>query len=636
MKRIRELSIVLVSLFVLSANCYSQATEDLPAPDFLSIEKSLLPMFHERYYTSANFPFNRINPDVKEYLHFYLEKDNSIGLFSARAISLLGYIGNKEDILFVDNFLQELLTSLSRDRWLDDNIALGAGRFSGMMIKRKIEGAESFFKKYATALAWAPPGEDNPQIISNARYAHSVFMIKAYDFSKEGYVLQSLQVKSTTGTPYRHEREVANLVKRKTDLYTQNMKPVKVSGEKLQESLNRNLGEVEGIEAVMNKQTVAQWRKLSLEKRKLSRQKPKKKSSLGLFENIALTGTVEGEYLKAVGGEAARAYVQVSEKLLNNEAKSLPIKKEILRDIRNAGRKKHNSFHVKINVAAAVADFVYVNEDVVEDKVESNGTSTEPAVIKEKETSAVTFDIQDTADIYKKHVPDAGDDPLVSPTTGNVKIHMKRHKNKWYWDPEPEEPDVVMKDGKLNLSPALKSNESDVAVAGIVEDEDLVAIVSEAIAAFKQLSRMILDGDYDPLTIPILDNYKLIPLKKREKSKDRMIEFLNLEKRVLEDINAVNLNRYRDFHVELDIEAALSNFTPVINGVHENKIVSDKTVEVNGYETATVTFMIQNAGQMYKKHASKKATQRDIDKAGNMQVYMKRINGKWYWNPFGW
>ncbi len=634
MNCIRKLTVVLIAFLIVTANCYSQAEGDLVVPDYLSIEKSLLPMFHERYYTSDNFPFNRINPDIKEYLHFYLEKDNSISTFSARAISLLGYIGNKDDILFVDNFLQELLTSLSRERLLDTNISLNAGSFSGMMIKRKIEGAESFFKKYAKASAWAPPGEDNPQILRDARYAYSVFIIKAYDFSKEGYVLQSLQTKSTTGVPYRHEREVVNLVKRKTDLYTQNMKPVKIPADKLHENLNKTLREIGGLEAIMNKQTSLQWRKLQAEKQ--SKRKPKKKSTLDSFENIALAETVEGEYLKIVGGEAVEAYVQVSGKLLNNEARSLPVKKEILQDIRNAGLKKYNGFQVKINVAAAVADFVSASEDVVEDEVESNGTSTEPVVTKEKETSTVTFDIQDTADIYKKHIPDTGDDPLVSPTTGNVKVHMKRHKNKWYWDPEPEEPDVVMKDGKLNLSPALKSNESDVAVAGIVEDEDLVAIVSEAIAAFKQLSRMILDGDYDPLTIPILDNYKLIPLKKRERSKDKMIEFLNLERRVLEDINVAKLNKYRDFHVEVDIEALLSNFTPVVNGAHENKLVSDKAVEVNGYETATVTFLIQNAGQMYKKHASKKATQRDIDKAGNMQVYMKRINGKWYWNPFGW
>lgn len=628
MKSIRELAVILIVLFVPAASCFSQAEGGLAVPDYLSIEHSLLPMVHPNYGLSRNFPFNRINPGAKEYIYFYLEKDNYISDISASGIMLLGYIGNKDDIPFVDNYLQEFLAKSHRENPMSlSNFGFGAGRFSGMMIKRKIEGAEAFFKKYAKASAWVRPGEDDPLMINEARHAYSVFMIKAYDFSKEGYVLQALQTKSTTGTPYTHESELANLAQRKTDLYTRNMKPVKMPADKLNKFLNEGLRQVGGVNQLMNKQTFLQWRKSQIEKQ--SRRKPKKKTfTLDLFENIAFAETVEGEYLKVVGGEAARAYSQVSAKLLDNEAESLPIDKEILKDIRKAGLKKYNGFQVKINVKAAVADdFMPANEDVVE----TNGISAEPIVKKEKETSAVAFDLQDTAAIYKKHVPDADDDPHVSPTTGNVKIHMKRHKNKWYWDPEPEEPDVITTDGKPDLRPALKSNESDVVVgANIVDDDYLAATAGEAIAAYTQLFEMIIDGNYDPLTIPILNGYKLIPLKKRQRSKDEIIEDLNLEKKILEDIVAAGLNKYKGFQVELDFQAALSNFTPAIDGVPANE-----DVEVNGYETATVTFMIQKAGQMYKKHASKKSTQRDIDKAGNLQVYMKRINGKWYWNPFG-
>lgn len=136
-----------LSICFMTSNLLAIEKPSKAKDNYLSIEQSLLPIFSERYYTNENFPYNRINPGVKDYIHFYLEKDNSVGKLSAKAISLLGYVGNKDDIPLVDSFLQIFLINSDRERLLDTaHIANGAGCFSGMMIKRKIKGAKSFFK----------------------------------------------------------------------------------------------------------------------------------------------------------------------------------------------------------------------------------------------------------------------------------------------------------------------------------------------------------------------------------------------------------------------------------------------------------------------------------------------------------
>lgn len=259
-------------------------------------------------------------------------------------------------------------------------------------------------------------------------------------------------------------------------------------------------------------------------------------------------------------------------------------------------------------------------KDVADSKEKGEKNAAVPIVVKEKETAAVTFNIQGTAGILKKHVPDAGDNSLTSPTTGDVIINMKRINDKWYW------------------SPASDPNVS--AVADIVEDNYLIDSVSEAISAYTQITRMLIDGNYDPLEIPVLDNCKLIPLEKRQRKKGEMVKALDFEKRIPEDVIKAKLNNYGDFHVKVESEATLGNFVLAVNSVHGNEEISAETgtapVVVKGYETATVTFIIRDAAEIYKKHAPEKSGSDSIDRAGNLHVYMKRINGKWYWNPFGW
>ena len=397
------------------------------------------------------------------------------------------------------------------------------------------------------------------------------------------------------------------------------MKPCTLPEKKLNGNITKCLERYgEWIDMLLRKQTYAQWREAQ-EKQKTVPKAEKK--TVDSFESIDMSETVEGGYLKAIGREAAKAYMQISRMLLDRDAKDLPIKKEILQDIQKAGLNNYNGFRVKIDVEARINDFVPSIKDVADSKEKGEKNAAVPVVVKEKETAAVTFNIRDTADIFKRHVPDAGDNSLTSSTTGDVIINMKRINGKWNWSPAS---DLIVS-----------------AVADIVEDNYLIDSVNEAISAYTQITRMLIDGNYDPLEIPVLDNHKLIPLKKRKRTKGEMVKALDFEKRILEDVIIAKLNKYGDFHVKLEFEATLNSFVPAINSVHGNEEISAKIgampVIVKGYETAIVTFIIRDTADIFKKYIPQVSDDTTIDdETGNLKVYMKRINGKWYWNPFGW
>jgi len=608
----------------LTAN-YIMAFENPPETNdgYLTVRQSLIPMFarggYSETYVDEEFPLNRINPKAKEYIRFYLEEDNIHPTHVYGAIWLLGFIGDEDDILFMEQYVDKSLRSSKNFEHPIGhlrNLAGIAGCFTGMMIKRDIKGAELFLKKYAKVSSWMIPGEEEtPESSSDARDFYSRFIMFVYRYSKASYVYPLLQEKSPGPKRYYHELFVDSLKKIEVDKYTELMKPNTLPEKKLNENMAKCLEHYgEWIDRLMRKQTYAQWREAQEKQKAIPKVEKKPVDS---FENIDMSEKIEGSYLKAIASEATKAYMQISKMLLNRNAENLPIKKEILQDIKKAGLNNYGDFQVMVDVEAKINDYV---PSIKGSEAKGEGSAAGPVVVKEKETAAVTFNIQGTADIFKRHVPDDGDISLISSTTGDVKINMKRMNRKWKWNSA--------------------SNSSVSSMDDIVEDNYLIDSVNEAMTAYIQITSMIIDGNYDPLEIPVLDNNKLIPLEKRQRTKDELVEALDFEKKILQDILQANLNDYGDFRIKLEFKATLGNFVPAVNGIRGNKAieaeVGTRPVEVKGYETATGTFVIRDAAKIYKKHASRKSGSDSIDRAGNLHVYMKRINGKWYWNPFGW
>ena len=580
--------------------------------NYLTVHQSLIPMFGKvfssKVYNDKEFPFNRINPKVREYIRFYIQEDNIEREISSAGIWLLGFVGNEDDISFIEQYIDKILeSSMNPDNRMNisNGLAANVGWFAGMITKREIKGATKFLKKYANVSSWMIASEDDTlENLYTARKLYSYFIMCAYQYSKSPYLATLLQEKSPDSKPYLHESFVDSYLAIEVDKYTELMKPVSISDKKLNANMAKCLEQYgERIDMLLRKQTYAQWR----EAQKKQKTVPKvEKRPVDSFESIDMSKTIEGAYLKVVVSEAVKAYMQVSRMLLGRDATDLPVKKEVLQDIQKAGLNNYDNFQITVDVEAKINDFV---PTVKSSDGKDEGSTAGPVVLKDKVTAAVTFNIQGTADIFERHVPDAGDNSLISSTTGDVIIKMKRIDGKWYWSPASD----------LNVS----------AEADIVEDNYLIDSVSEAIIAYTQISRMIIDGNYDPLVIPVLDDGKLIPLKKRKKDKDEMAEALDLEKRVLEDLTKAKLNNYGDYLVKVTFEATLGN-----GGISIETGAMPLTVK--GYETADVTFMIRDGTEVFKKHAPARSDYDGAEGSGDLQVYMKRINGKWYWNPFGW
>lgn len=592
-------------------NYMTAAENSLDVNDaYLTVQQSLIPMFGKVFsskaYTDKEFPFNRLNPKAGEYIRFYIQEDNNDREISSAGIWLLGFIGDKEDILFVEKYIDKnVKSSINPENRMNisNSLAANAGWFAGMMFKRNIEGAESFMKKYANISSWMIPSkEDTLENIYTARKLYSYFIMCAYQYSKSPYIAKLLQEKSPDSKPYFHESFVDSYLAINIDKYTELIKPVSITEKKLNENMSKCLQEYgEWIDRLLRKQTYADWRKEQEEQQKSVDAKPVKKPTES-FENIDLTNTVEGEKIKAIAIQAVKAYQRLS--LTGNE-KSILIKDEFLQALKKAGLKNFDDFKVKVEFEAKTGNFV-PSSNVI--KNNSQTTTSEPNIVIDKINANINFGIQGTADMLKKYAPDTVHKSLLSKKTGDFNVVMIRTNNNWTWAPV------------VNSPVSADSN--------IVDEKYLIDCVNKGMIAYRQITQSIIDGNYDPMAIPVLDNNKLIPLKKREKQKDEMTKAIDVEKKILEDLAKAGLNNYSDYNIELKLEATLDNGT-----LNNETGTMPKTVK--GYETADLTFIIPKGADAYKAHISVEFEENSDDK-GNLKVSMKRINGTWYWNPFGW
>jgi hypothetical protein len=259
------LTICFILIIVLSINRTPEEKDKI-----LSVRESLVPMFVTGLISNKDFPFDRINPDVREYILFYLDKDNSDYDFAANGIRLLGVVGRDEDIEFIDRYLQSRLNNIENNekfRLLSPEIALLSGAFAGMMINRDIKGAEQFFQKYGQLSVWMPLEGTNLPYLGFAKQSYGSFIIGAYQFSMADYIRSLLRQKSSDSKTFINEQSIEVLEKMGTDLYTKLMKPSPTSESILKKNIDKYLNQYgDSIDMLLRKQTYAQWRKANLEK----------------------------------------------------------------------------------------------------------------------------------------------------------------------------------------------------------------------------------------------------------------------------------------------------------------------------------------------------------------------------------
>ncbi len=594
---------IALSIFFMASILFANENTLEPNNKYLSVRDSLLPMLNSDFRSNNKyFPINRINPDIKQYVLYYLENDNSSSTYASNGIWLLGIVGTKNDMNFVDNYIQSRLNSSNEDdkRFiLQNSVTSSIGCFTGMMLKRDISEAKQFFNKYANLSAWIYQGATDDE---RARRACNCFVYASYQYSKADFILSFMKQNSSGSKPLFSNSDIKPLEERKTARYTEIMEPSKTSEEILDKYRKDflNEGGATAVDRLLKKQTLAEWRKEQEEKKTVTNTRTKPDES---FEIVDMNETVEGANIKAIVLDAVKAYIGIP---VNKVEENILIDTKILKEIKAAGFKNFNEFKVKAEIEASINNFVPI---IISGRENNEATTSEPNVIFNRVKANITFDILGSADILKKYGPDAAHVSLLSPKTGDLTANMIRINDGWLWAPFSDSP--------INTD------------SNIVSDKYLIDCANKAVIAYNQISQSIIDGNYDPLTIPVLDNGKLIPLNKREKDKDGMAKALDLEKKILEDLAKAKLNNYNDYQMKVTIDATVDN------GIL-NLETGTMPKDVKGYETIDLTFMIPNGAEVYKKNISERMDQSSIDGKGNLKVSMKKINGTWYWNPFGW
>ena len=199
MKYLKHYVMIIVLVLILISFGDIEMNKESSLSNYLPVQESLILVFHEGHFTNKDYPFNRIDPNVKEYLRFYLEEDNSATEAINNSIYLLGYVGDKDDVSYVNQYLRKYLSVPHSEAHHTQtaNLAIKSGWFAGIMIKRDIEGSRNFFEKYASVSAWKFPGSDDSSALNRqVKDAYSFFVSGAYAFSKAEFILPYLRQKS--------------------------------------------------------------------------------------------------------------------------------------------------------------------------------------------------------------------------------------------------------------------------------------------------------------------------------------------------------------------------------------------------------------------------------------------------------
>jgi len=160
----------------------------------------------------------------------------------------------------------------------------------------------------------------------------------------------------------------------------------------------------------------------------------------------------------------------------------------------------------------------------------------------------------------------------------------------------------------------------------------VVALCEEGVTAYEQFLNLLLSEDYDTLLKNILNNERRVYPEKVKKNRDGLVKDLLVERALMAEAQSSRLldkSRYRNFQISVSLTANVERI-----GAEELETKSAK-----GVETVTLLFVIPESAIIYRKHIPQVgvgSAEKTITPEGDLQVYMKRINGKWYWNPFGW
>jgi len=162
--------------------------------------------------------------------------------------------------------------------------------------------------------------------------------------------------------------------------------------------------------------------------------------------------------------------------------------------------------------------------------------------------------------------------------------------------------------------------------------DDVRQIVKEGLNAFEQFLKELESERYDVLQRNILDNAIPVYPVKGATRWAAFLKHLQVQRALMAEVQSAGLlenGSYRHFRITVSLTAT----------IEELAAIAKNSKSMQGTEEVTLLFVIPKSADIYKKHIPRiggSSAQKTITPEDDLQVYMKRINGKWYWNPFGW
>jgi len=187
-------------------------------------------------------------------------------------------------------------------------------------------------------------------------------------------------------------------------------------------------------------------------------------------------------------------------------------------------------------------------------------------------------------------------------------------------DPGGEVAAPSSRDGTRRTAPAQTAGPGDAElslVAGTLRD---------ARDEFERTRSQVLKGDFAGLASRLLDNGRVVDPQKAEREKDEFRKALEHERQVFKALDEATTEP-GDFRVA---QETLYRF-PSLDGEGRPEGVSKE-------ETVTVTFRLAGSGEVGRVHFPRRPGRgvTTVAEDGTLIVVMKKLDGRWYWNPFGW
>jgi len=154
------------------------------------------------------------------------------------------------------------------------------------------------------------------------------------------------------------------------------------------------------------------------------------------------------------------------------------------------------------------------------------------------------------------------------------------------------------------------------------------ALLREGLAAYVSIADAWREGEMEQLRGCLLDDAEPIDGAKFDRLL-RTPQEIDRQKQILLAIAELGQVTPRDFRIELKTTAS-STFSTVPLPGGAGKVLAA--------ESATLTFTIPKSGSVARTHLPERLLypERVRTANGDLRIYMRKLNGRWHWNPFAW